>query len=307
MKTYLFLVFSLISTLVIAQTGVKNPSIMIVPADNLLFQLGCLEAVDNQGVKQTFRDYPKAFRENNELILAINAINKKFLTLNYPTKSMEASLKALENQLATDMVNGVRTDPRTALIGIVKPDIYLDLSYEFKRGSLGSQLSFNLAAIDSYTNNMIASIGNPGLQTTNTNVAQMLADQVERNLEGFLSEINTFFETVRENGRTVTLRIQLDESSELDLENDECNGEFIADLIDENIKANSFKNQFKRSTSSDSQIFYEAISIPLYGEDDVGIDVRDWLKPFVGMLRRTCKYKVSDRSVGVSEGIVIIK
>ncbi|AWV97693.1 DUF6175 family protein [Arcticibacterium luteifluviistationis] len=307
MKSKIALLLILLSAVLAnAQTGVKNPSIMIVPADNLLYQLGCLDVIENQGIEEIIPLYSKSLRENNELLLAIQAINNKFLSVEYPTKNLEQVIKTVDAERARNLVNGVRSDPRQLLLMNAKPDIKCDLSYEFKKGGLGSQLSFVLSATDAYSGDNIASIGSPGIPTTNNNIAQMIADQVERNMEGFLNDIQNHFRRVNENGRKMRLTIQVSEESAVDLENDECNGEFLSDLINDEIKKNSFKHQFSLLSVTDSEIRYQDIAIPLYGDDDIGIDARDWLKPLVGVLRRTCKYKVSDRTFGIADGLLII-
>ncbi len=306
MKKILFLIMLVNSQLVFSQKA-KEIKIMIVPSDNLLFKMDCLEEIENQKVKQQFRNYTKAFRENTDLLLAINAINDKFVSVGFRTTMLEAELKKIESRLARNTVNGARVDPKSLVMQNARNDIYLDLSYEFKKGGLGSQLTFTLSANDSYSGAGIASIGSPGIPTTNTNIAQMLADQVERNMNKFINDISTYFDDIRENGRSSNLRIQIAETSTLDLESDKCKGEILVDLIDNLVKEKAFKHEITRSETSESEIFYDLVKIPLVDDKGMGIDIKDWLKPIVTTLRGTCMYKVQDRSIGLGEGVIIIE
>jgi hypothetical protein len=284
------------------QTGAKNPSIMIFPSNNLLKSLDCLKTIKNQDTEEDEPLYKKAFTESTDLLLAIQAINKKFLAVDYPTKSLAGAIDEAQAERVKMIAQGIKPSLEDIIVANAKPDIKCILSYEFKKGGLGSQLSFVFEALDSYSNESIASIGSPGIQTTNNNIAQMIADQVERNMEGFLNEINRYFERMKEDGRKIKLLINVTDNSTVDLENDECSGEFLMDLIEIEIKKNAYKNSYKLNSSSDKQMRFQDIAIPIYGDDGIGISAKDWLKPIINQLRRTCKLKISDKTTGLGDG-----
>lgn len=308
MKKILILLLFLISTSsdVVAQSGAKNPSIMIFPSDNLLKNLNCLQTIKNQDKEETIPLYKKAFTESTDLLLAIQAINKKFLSVDYPAKSLEDAIKDAEEEKVRMIALGISPSLEEIIISNTKPDIKCELSYEFKKGSLGSQLSFVFKAVDAYSNDNIASIGSPGLQTTNTNIAQMISDQIEKNMEGFLNDINRYFERLKSDGRKMRLIINLTNNSNVDLENDECNGEYLMDLIEKEVKKNAFNHSYKLNSVTSRQMRFTDIAIPIYGADGVGIAARDWLKPIINQLKKNCKLKITDKTTGIAEGNFVI-
>lgn len=289
-----------------AQTGAQNPSIMIFPSKNLLKSLDCLKTIKNQDTEEDEPLYKKAFTESTDLLLAIQAINKKFLAVDYPTKSLEDAIATAQEERVSMIAQGITPSLEDIILANVKPDIKCELSWEFKKGGLGSQLSFVFKAVDAYSGDNIASIGSPGIQTTNTNIAQMIADQVERNMEGFLQDINRYFERMKENGRKIKLTILVDNKSDIDLEFGECNTEFYMDIIEKEIKKNAYNHYSKLKNVTGKKMVFEEIAIPIYGTDGIGISARDWLKPLISSLKKSCKLKISDKTVGIGDGKLTI-
>ncbi len=102
------------------------------------------------------------------------------------------------------------------------------------------------------------------------------------------------------------MRIPVAKSSDVDMENDECGGEFVTDYIQKWVKKNAKNGAFKRQSATSAEIYFSEVRIPLYDLEGQGLGIDEWIKPLRRDLMKNCKYKVADRSVGLGDGRLVI-
>jgi hypothetical protein len=284
-----------------------QPSIMVLPADGLLNRLGFLKRINVKGVDRTFQDYEGAFIESPELRLAISQIQERFAAVGFPLKDLEFSLKSINNQAAFDQSDNIQLDMKATLLKSAQPDIYLDLDYFFAGSGLTKSLSFNLRAIDAYTNQAVATASNSGVSTINNNLVDNLVEQVEMNLQNLQSGMRSHFSNLRLNGRIIALRISNEAGSPIaDFRRDRCGDKPYTQLILDYVKRNTVNGQHHLMANAAKEIAYDMIRIPLYDKEGYPMGASEWAYQLVTYLENTCKLAVIDNTTRLGEAHILL-
>ena len=91
MKNTFLVFFLLLTTFGFSQ---KRPTIMVVPSDNWMFTNKYVDSIStSNGEYIKFADYPKAFREDKDILLVISKINSMMNERGFPLKDLENTLK----------------------------------------------------------------------------------------------------------------------------------------------------------------------------------------------------------------------
>ncbi len=296
------------STTANAQAVVATqPSIMVLPSDALLNRIGCLDRVEVNGIARTIQNYEKAFIEDGELRLAISQIQERFAEVGFPLKDLEFALRSINTQETFDNVDNIDLDLKSILLKNAQPDIYLDLDY-FQTGSgLTSGLSFNIRAIDAYTNKAIATASNSGISTVNNNLADNLVEQVEMNLQNLQSSMRTHFEDLNLNGRMVSLRISVERNSPInDFRRDRCGNEPYTRTFVNYIKRNTVHGGYHLQSNSAKEVYYDVIRIPLFDNDGFPMGASDWAYEMTMYLEENCGLITIDNTTKLGEAHIIV-
>lgn len=284
----------------------QQPSIMIIPSDNQLKRLNCLDDTTmNQGQQVFIRHYQRAFVNHAELKFVINAIAGKFADRGFPLESMEQSLKQIQNNKALDIADGVVTDTRSQLLNTARPDIILELTYQLKNSGMGKLLVFDLSAIDAYTMEIIGSATHDGFETIESNIEKLMAEQVEHNTHNLQTRMNNHFKDLSENGRKITLRVTVKGNSDLTEYCDALDEEYSF-IIHDWVRKNSIGKNAKKNGSTDTQVRYSNIRIPMYDDEGYPMAATDWVRLLRKYLRKNCKVKSKDRTTGLGGGVLML-
>ena len=294
-----------------AQKGTSS-KLMIIPADDLLKRLNCLTEKTIQGQRVVQRDYLKAYTDLIDLRFVSGAIAQKFVDVGFaPLEDLEQSLKNLEDGKIIDQVKDVQTDAMTEILNRVRPDVILDLSYKLQEGGVSNRLTFSLVAKDSYTAKVIATIANPGMQTAETDVPTMLAEQVENNLNNFTDALGRHAKDVQENGRSIKLTVNVDGNADFDLE-DDCGttGQPYIDVVMDIIE--KYKKKDSETPNSGNGTTGKRMEISNIRIDFIdpakkrGLSARDWTRYVVTDIQKTCGVKAKNVSQGIGDGRIIL-
>lgn len=313
-----FLVFST-SLLFIATQLYKNieyseqkASLMVIPSDNLLKRLDCLEYKEFQGVQYPLRDYQKAFVENSDLKFILSGIKESFAERGYPLEDLEQTLKGIDFQNSSDNLENFNFDPRLQVLKSARPDIVLELTYEFRgvenEDDMTKRLIFNLEAIDSYTKKSIAAAAHPGLETLSNNLPQLMQEQVEQNMHRFQDQINLYFQDILENGREISLRIVSENNAISDFRRDRlCENIPMTSWIPKWLKTNTVNGYGKRTINSASELQYNSIRIPLNDSNGFPISASEWSLHLIDDIMKQCPdiFPI-DYSSGLGEAFLVL-
>ena len=101
-------------------------------------------------------------------------------------------------------------------------------------------------------------------------------------MDGFLSQLQSHFEDLLENGREVAFSVKVfDNGSGISLE-DEFDGEELTDIIEAWMAQNTVNHRFNMTDATENQITFEQVRIPIYRENGMPMDTRQ----FVNNLRK---------------------
>lgn len=303
-KVYLLLMFS-VGCFAQNIASVKQPSLMVVPSDKLLRKLKYGEFKKNQGKDVFIANYKRALIDNDDLAYIIGGINQKFADENFPIESLEQTLKSIDTDAARNNISDYEEDPLAQFLMTARPDIVLKLDYDFERGSIVNQFSFQLEALDSYTNKSVAGAQDSNLKTSEGNVKTLMDEAIERNMNNFKQNMEKHFYNLRENGREIKLQIKLAANTSFKLDDiNSAVSDIYADYIQGWIKKNTVNGQFKRQISSPTTLVFTNVRIPLYDKEGQGISLDEWLKPLRLELLKKCNIKANDRSQSLGDGLI---
>jgi Family of unknown function (DUF6175) len=285
--------------------SVKQPSLMVVPSDKLLRKLHYGEFKKNQGKDVFIADYKKSIVEDDHLAYIIGGINQKFADENFPIESLEQTLKSIDFDAARNNIEDYEEDPLGLILQQARPDIILKLDYDFERGNIVNQFSFQLEALDSYTNKSVAGAQDSKLKTAESSIKVLMDEAVERNMNNFKQNMEKHFQDLRVSGREVKVQFKLAKNTTFRL--DEINdtiGDIYADYIQGWIKKNTVNGQFKRLMSSPTTLVFTNVRIPLYDKDGLGLGLDEWLKPLRIDIIKKCSITAKDRTQSLGDGLV---
>lgn len=310
-KQLLVLVLSFLALQLNAQNNnacePTQPRIMVFPSDNMLYQLKCIKEIKSDTLQSYYiRQYEKAFMEQTDLKFVIAGINGKFADRDFPLESLEESLKDISTKSSLDNIHNLQEDALTLILNSVKPDIIVEVTYKYNKGTLDNSLNFIIEVKDAYSMKVIASIANPGLETLETNVAALIAEQVEKNIPNIQETMMAHFKNIRENGRIIPLRVKLMGSASFTLD-DDCGNEEYADVIRDAIRAHSNKGAFNAVMTGPSEMRFTNIRIPLCDEKGYAMDARDWVKKVSKDLEKRCGIKAKNATQGLGNAFIILR
>lgn len=284
-----------------------QPTLMVIPSDNLLKQNGCLKELTENGKSFILRDYKKFMSANNDNKAIVSTIQNTFIKVNYPLQDLEQTLKQLDTQGATDLADGLEKDAKTFLLTTAQPDIVLELDYSNKMsmtGKLESSVSYTLSAMDSYTNKVVATENGNGLKGAST--AEIINNDLSTKMASFQGDIQKSFNDILTRGREVTVRIAVANGTNVHMNDTNIEGDTYTDWIIDYIKTHSVKGAFKLNRNTDSELFFTGVRIGLLNQDGTQYGVYDWARDFNKAIRKNLGVKCTNKAQGLGEILIVI-
>jgi hypothetical protein len=273
----------------------KKPTLMIMPADVYCTKHGYVMTYDNQGMEQTLPDYTKALQNDSDLRLVISKISEMMVERGFPLKSLEGEMKKIQNQGAElEMMTsrsgaGISESPIDMLKSTAKADIILYLDFEVKSEGPKRYMVFNLVGQDAYSSKDVAVAAGAGDPSFSSAPEVLMEEAVLAKIDGFNSQLQSHFDDLFANGREVRIRVQVWDTSPVDLyeefpyEGDEVE---LSTFIDDWMYENTKEGRYSFSDGSENFIMFEQVRIPLYDERERPIDTRRFVMELRKVLRR---------------------
>lgn len=272
----------------------KKPTIMVVPSNVWCNQHGYMTKYDNLGKTEYVPDYEKALASDPDLLLAISKMNELMAREGFPLKNLESSLKTLKNQSAEDAMLAskqgaeVAESPIDKLKKTAKADIWLQLTWSINSLKGGSQksLTFNLQALDAYTDKQVAGssgTGNPTYSST-VEIPILVEEAIQGHIRPFCDQLMDYFTTLEKTGREMVLRIKVWDDFEDGLEY-EVDGRELSEIIEEWVTENTVNGSFNLSDATENMMLFEQVRIPLKNEKGRDLDARSWARDLQKLLR----------------------
>jgi hypothetical protein len=303
----------LFTTVGVAFSQAKKPTLMILPSDNWCEQRYFMTEFDNQGTKQKVPNYKQAFQEDTEIGQVISKIGGLMIDRGFPLKDVEQELKAIESRTAeanvttsTSSGSSISESPLDKLKNRAKADILIQIWWKVNKTEQGKSVSFILEAFDAYTSKRIASSTGNGTPNNTDIIPVLLQNAILANIDPFAAQLQSHFDDMFNNGREILLTVKKWESWDKNLET-EINGDEIKNHIYDWVEKNAVKGRFNESSSTENRIDYEQVRIPLFDERNRALDARQFAINLQKYLKAApYNFEVKLMTRGLGEAILVL-
>ena len=164
MKLKTLLSISLLTIFSLSAMGqAKKPTLMVVPSEAWCNAHGYMQTYDNQGTAEDIPDYKAAVSKDQQLNAVISKINILMSDRGFPLKDLQQNVRSISNLSAEDRLITSKTSgaaitesPLDRLRRTAKADIILDIDWTVNTVGPKSSITYNLKAIDAYSNKQVA-------------------------------------------------------------------------------------------------------------------------------------------------------
>tara|TARA_Y100000768_G_scaffold223039_1_gene168254 strand:+ start:1282 stop:2727 length:1446 start_codon:yes stop_codon:yes gene_type:complete len=192
--------------------GIK-PSIMIFPSDTWMQENNYFNMVDNQGVEVFVPDYATALRDK-KLNIAIRTLDGMVGERGYPTVRLEEEMKSISQGSAIDNLNSGRDGGMTEasvieqLLNSAKADIIWKVTWTKETNGIQNWIEYGIEALDAYTNKAVAVEDGSGPRSMSASEGDLIRQAVTDKMDAFLSEHQTYFNKISEEGREIQIEFR---------------------------------------------------------------------------------------------------
>ena len=285
----------------VQEVHAKKPTIMIVPSDAYCKRNGHVtEWVDENGNVNEVADVSNIFKQDDveDLRLVISELSRIMAERGFPLKDLEQTLKSIQQEsvemsllessssgsyVTESMLDKVK---RTA-----KADIILDLDFTPMQKGPQRYVSYNLRALDAYTNKVVAANSGVGSPSISAPINLLLEEAVLNFMDSFCAQLMSHFNDMAENGREIVLKLKVWDSSDINFEEEfDFEDEYLelTDIISYWMEDNTVNHAPARTDATENFITFEQVRIPLYKERNGRQSPLD-ARGFANMLRSYLK------------------
>ncbi|WP_299339343.1 DUF6175 family protein [uncultured Prevotella sp.] len=272
MKKIIFFLLALVATVAKAQNvSTVQPKIMVMPY--------VAEGVD---IRQTIETDPN-------IRIVLSKIREAFDKRGFTTIDFETKLKAQSANNA--LSDNAQTNRRSMIIQSSGADIYVETEYIYTPSQAGNSVKVLMKACDVSTGGALASKDAFSGQFYTEDVGRLAGAAVEKVADEFLNVIQTKFDDIVENGRSISLDIKIDESSTHSLHEEMGESELV-DQIEDWVADHAYKNNYHIQGSTEVEMIFDEIRIPLKDENGRNYNINQFDRE-VRQLFRKLGIKVS--------------
>ncbi|MCB9297981.1 MAG: hypothetical protein H6559_33395 [Lewinellaceae bacterium] len=193
---------------------------------------------------------------------------RRFTTYDFITAYQNAEIEAAQDWTAQSSLFKEIANNSPA-------DMYVKADIDIHQGGSGARVHILMEAVDNYSDQSLAntSVTSRTIRTTDYTLLAQQALDTDNETDRFLELLNSKFADIRENGRTIEVRIVVDENSEVDLETEAGDDyDYLGDLIEDWLKENAHQNYAHKKGGDETFIHFDAVKIPLRDEDGNNYD-----------------------------------
>lgn len=301
----LITMMALVGMCICAFSQAKKPKLMVVPSDLWCNENGFVQRLDNIGKEIIVPNYEAAFQNNGELKVVITTLGDLMQERGFELVDMEQSIKSLTNVNAEDMLATSKSGamiaetPLDKLKKVAKSDIILELYWKVNYTGPRKSVTYNLRALDAYTNKQIGSTTGTSEPSMTGELAVMLQEAAVGGIEKFNSGLMNHFTDMEAKGREVALNIKVWADYEKNLESD-CEGRELNELIEDWVAENTVNGVYSLTDATETMMNFDQVRIPLYvGGTGRAMDARNWGKGLAKLLdSKGIPNKLSMRGLG---------
>ena len=291
----------------------KKPELMVMPSDVWCNEKGYMTTFDNQGVQEQIPDYKRAVKTDKELTNVISKIGALMADRGFPLKDLSATITGIEQREAEERLVTSKAGSTIAeslldkIRRVAKADIILSVDWTVNQSGPKRSITYNLQALDSYTNKQIAAVQGTGAPSMAAETVLLLEEAIVLNMDNFANRLQAYFDDLFANGREVTVRVRIfDNGSGIDLES-EYEGSELGEIIDDWMYENTVSHRYSKVDGTENYIDFSQVRIPLYRENGRAMDTEYFVRSLSKYLKQppyNLQSKVLTRGLG--EAVLII-
>ena len=291
----------------------KKPELMVMPSDVWCNEKGYMTTFDNQGVQEQIPDYKRAVKTDKELTNVISKIGALMADRGFPLKDLSATISGIEQREAEERLVTSKAGSTIAeslldkIRRVAKADIILSVDWTVNQTGPKRSITYNLQALDSYTNKQIAAVQGTGTPSMAAETVLLLEEAIVLNMDNFANRLQAYFDDLFANGREVTVRVRVfDNGSGIDLES-EYDGSELGEIIDDWMYENTVSHRYSKADGTENYIDFSQVRIPLYRENGRAMDTEYFVRSLSKYLKQppyNLQSKVLTRGLG--EAVLII-
>lgn len=273
------------------------PQIMILPSDRVLKEFNSLKETAN-GIERNYQSYLINSSSNKAYT---SAIQNEFNQMGYPLNDFEQTLKQLSNRSATDEADQLAKDAKTLLLNTAKPDIIVEFDYKttLNHKTFKKSLDYTLTFIDAYTNKVIST------KTSSLN-GDDFDQSIKREIPSISNELQRYFSDVLTKGREISVRITVENSSNINLQDESIEGDIYANWIDDYMDTHTVKGSYRLNTNTKYELSYTNVRIATLNDDGTQHSAYQWGRDFARTMRKKLGVKVNNMSQGLADVHLVI-
>lgn len=286
----------------------KKPKLMVVPSDAWCKEHGYTQQFDDQGTVEEVPDYKAALLNNKDLNNAISKIGILMADRGFPLQDLQQTMKSISNLSAEDRLirsktsgAAIQESPLDRLRRTAKADIILELDWTVNTIGPKQSITYNLRALDAYSNKQVAGAQGTGAPSFSAEVSLLLEEAVQNHMDNFSAGLQQHFDDLLTNGREVVVDIRVFDNAEgIDLET-EYDGYELTEIIDNWMAENTVNHRFNKSDATETMILFDQVRIPIYKLNGMPQDAEGFTRDLMRYLRKppyNIPCKVINRGLG---------
>lgn len=272
----------------------KKPSIMFVPSNAWCKEKGYGSVVDVNGVEQFVPNYTAAL-EDSQLLPVLAELNGLMADKGFPALNMQASMSVINRRRAEEAAlqsksgNQAMSNDLRELRNQAKADIMIYVTWSVNKTGPKHSVTYTLDGQDPYTGMSVSTVsgtGDPAYMSVTVPV--LLKEAVNAQMPLFCDHLQTHFDDMFANGRSVSLQIRVFENNPMgiDLES-EMGDEYkeLREVIEDWVYENTQSHRYNLMDDSEVHMNFMEVRIPIYDERGRAMDARAWARGLIRHLR----------------------
>lgn len=202
----------------------------------------------------------KNLESDEHLRVAITKVKEGFDNRGINTIDLRAKLKQLSNidALEADAVDDIKNQ----VIELSGADVYIEVESKINRSNTGNSVTIVVTAFDAFNGQSLANKVSTSPSFYTEKFDKLIEKAVDNVIEDFLNTIQSKFDLIVENGRSIVLNVSIAEGSEIDLDS-EFDKDLLSDLIEFWVEENAYNNYYHLQGMTTSKMIFDDIKIPL--------------------------------------------
>ena len=199
--------------------------------------------------------------------IVLTKIKEAFDSRGFTTVDFLGRLKALSKANGLAMDN--QSDLKTMIIQQSGADIYVDAEIDVVLSGSGNGVKVIMTAYDTSTGNSLANkVGDSGKFYID-DIGRLASKAVEGQADAFLNVMQTKFNDIVANGRSINVTIGFAQTSQYSMSSEVgANGFALSDEIEMWMSENAYKGNYHIQGTTEKQMIFDDVRIPL--KDDNG-------------------------------------